>query len=136
MALLRAGRLAIRDRVCECGAEFQGTAGRRFCDTCRSIRRGDHYRAKGARRREVASATGERITIAALGDRDAWTCWICSQFVNRDLSGRDPRMPSFDHVLPISRGGLDSWDNLRLAHLVCNVKRGNRDMVQSLVQTQ
>lgn len=37
-------------------------------------------------------------------------------------------MPSFDHKIPISRGGIDSRDNLALAHLACNIRRGNREL--------
>ena len=64
--------------------------------------------------------------ITALGHRDAWTCGRCGEFVNRSLAYPDPWMPSFGHVIPISKGGLDAWDNLRLEHLTCNVKAGNR----------
>jgi 5-methylcytosine-specific restriction endonuclease McrA len=125
------GALAIRLLTCECGKTFQGVARRKKCDECRAERRSAHTRKKNAKRQyrgagRIYLDTGELITIAALGDRDSWTCWLCNEFVNRALGNRDPWMPSFDHVLPISRGGLDSWDNLRLAHLTCNIKRGNR----------
>ncbi len=33
---------------------------------------------------------------------------------------------SIDHVLPRSRGGLDSWENVTTACLSCNVKKGSR----------
>lgn len=33
---------------------------------------------------------------------------------------------TIDHVIPRSRGGKDSWDNLVLACLQCNLKKGNR----------
>lgn len=68
--------------------------------------------------------TGERATIPDLGQRDAWTCGRCGEFVNRELAYPDPWMPSFGHVTPVSRGGLDSLDNLRLEHLICNVRAG------------
>jgi 5-methylcytosine-specific restriction endonuclease McrA len=45
-------------------------------------------------------------------------CWLCGQPV--------PGLPSADHVIPRSRGGSDDIENLRPAHLACNVKRGNR----------
>jgi 5-methylcytosine-specific restriction endonuclease McrA len=123
-----AAAIAARSLVCElCAAPVAGTSpNAKYCVPCRGIRRTAHYRAKDAKRRAARSATGEVITIAQLGDRDKWTCWLCNEFVNRELSGRDPWMPSFDHVTPISMGGLDSWDNLRLAHLRCNVQRGAR----------
>jgi 5-methylcytosine-specific restriction endonuclease McrA len=33
---------------------------------------------------------------------------------------------TIDHVIPISKGGLDVLDNLRLAHWICNIKKGNK----------
>ncbi len=33
---------------------------------------------------------------------------------------------SIDHVLPRSRGGADSWDNITTACVICNVRKGNR----------
>jgi 5-methylcytosine-specific restriction endonuclease McrA len=129
-ARMLAARLAPIEITCEsCSTVVKAVKGRRFCDDCRDIRRGAYYREKGARRRAAQSVTGEMITMDALGERDRWTCWICDEFVNRNLCGRDPWMPSFDHVVPISQGGLDSWDNLRLAHLICNVRRGSSSAI-------
>lgn len=131
LRLMSEARLAERDKTCECGRTFRGNALRELCDGCRDQRRGHRERKKNARRQNRSGGrlyldTGELITISALGDRDKWTCWLCNEFVNRALGNRDPWMPSFDHVQPISLGGMDSWDNLRLAHLICNTKRGNR----------
>ncbi len=33
---------------------------------------------------------------------------------------------TIDHIIPRSRGGLDSWENLAAACMRCNVKKGNR----------
>lgn len=128
---MAAARLAERDKTCACGQAFRGTVLRELCDECRAQRRGHNERKKNAKRQNRSGGrlyldSGELITISALGDRDKWTCWLCNEFVNRALGNRDPWMPSFDHVQPISLGGMDSWDNLKLAHLICNTKRGNR----------
>jgi len=48
--------------------------------------------------------------------RDNHTCQYCG--VKSDLT--------LDHVLPRSRGGADSWENLVTACNHCNVKKGNR----------
>ncbi|HLR24388.1 MAG TPA: HNH endonuclease [Fodinibius sp.] len=48
--------------------------------------------------------------------RDANTCQYCG--VSRNLT--------IDHVLPRSRGGGDSWENLVTACDSCNVQKGNR----------
>lgn len=33
--------------------------------------------------------------------------------------------PSIDHVIPVSKGGLHSWENVKLAHRKCNTRKGN-----------
>ncbi len=48
--------------------------------------------------------------------RDKYTCQYCGQ--KSDLT--------LDHILPKSRGGKDSWENLITACNKCNVKKGNR----------
>lgn len=34
---------------------------------------------------------------------------------------------TFDHIIPISKGGTDTTDNLRVTHSICNGVRGNND---------
>lgn len=48
--------------------------------------------------------------------RDRNTCQYCGSKSSLTL----------DHVLPRSRGGADSWENLVTACDTCNVKKGNR----------
>lgn len=32
--------------------------------------------------------------------------------------------PTIDHIIPLSKGGLHSWNNIQLAHLSCNSSKG------------
>lgn len=57
--------------------------------------------------------------IQHLVDRDGPLCWLCGAPLNGDAT--------LDHVLPKSKGGSNSRENLRLAHRHCNAKRGNQD---------
>jgi len=51
--------------------------------------------------------------------RDGHCCQYCEQ--------RFPRQElSLDHVMPRSRGGEDSWENIVCACLTCNVNKGGR----------
>ncbi|MAP95312.1 MAG: HNH endonuclease [Ponticaulis sp.] len=34
--------------------------------------------------------------------------------------------PTYDHIIPRSKGGRDVPDNLQLAHAICNKIKGNR----------
>ena len=49
--------------------------------------------------------------------RDGHQCQYCG-------SNKPPL--TVDHVMPRSRGGADSWENLVCACIKCNVKKGNR----------
>ncbi len=57
------------------------------------------------------------LTRKNLLQRDNNCCQYCGYKGNR---------LSIDHVIPRSRGGLDSWENVTTACLSCNVKKGNR----------
>jgi 5-methylcytosine-specific restriction endonuclease McrA len=55
-------------------------------------------------------------------------CWLCGIGIEPGI--QDPNHPGalqVDHVVPVSRGG-DPFDpgNLRVAHRLCNIKRGAR----------
>ena len=51
--------------------------------------------------------------------RDKLTCQYCGKrFVRSDLS--------LDHVVPRSRGGRTTWENVVCSCISCNLKKGNR----------
>ena len=57
------------------------------------------------------------LTRRNLFQRDGHCCQYC---------GRSAERLSVDHVLPRSRGGSDTWENVTTACLPCNVRKGNR----------
>lgn len=66
------------------------------------------------------------MTVEDLAERDGAICSICDETVDMELRRPDPLSPSVDHLIPRARGGEDVPENLRLAHLVCNVRKGIR----------
>ncbi len=51
--------------------------------------------------------------------RDRFTCQYCNQpFPTPELT--------FDHVIPRSRGGRTTWDNVVTSCSACNLRKGNR----------
>jgi 5-methylcytosine-specific restriction endonuclease McrA len=55
--------------------------------------------------------------------RDMFTCQYClTQFPKSQLT--------IDHVLPISKGGRTTWDNISTACNPCNSKKGNDERVK------
>jgi 5-methylcytosine-specific restriction endonuclease McrA len=57
------------------------------------------------------------LTRRNLLHRDGHSCQYCG-YAGDDLT--------LDHVVPRSRGGGDSWENIVTACVRCNVKKGNR----------
>ncbi|MEB3228453.1 MAG: HNH endonuclease [Synechocystis sp.] len=57
------------------------------------------------------------LTRRNLLERDRHTCQYCN-YKGEQLT--------LDHVIPRSRGGGDTWENLVAACVRCNIKKGNR----------
>ena len=98
-----------------CGARCERPRARgqrpKWCSSCRSKRGGGYFVTPTVR--------------AEIYERDGWACGLCGDGVDASLIGsRDLWRPSLDHIIPQSKGGTDSPENLRLAHWWCNSVRG------------
>lgn len=99
------------------------------CPECRrEMLSGDKHRI------HQGNLVDKNITIKALYKRDSGICYLCGGMC--DWSDRRPRRdggvscggnyPSIDHIIPLSKNGLHSWGNVKLAHLGCNMKKSNK----------
>jgi 5-methylcytosine-specific restriction endonuclease McrA len=57
--------------------------------------------------------------------RDSYVCAYCSNTVFKKTA-------TIDHVLPISKGGKTSWDNIVTACMPCNSTKSNRTDIKPL----
>ena len=83
-------------------------------------------RAEARRRYIETSSESERFTRLEVADRDNWICGLCHGPVDSTLKYPDPLSASLDHITPLSLGGLHIRANAQLAHLRCNLSKGNR----------
>lgn len=93
------------------------------------VRQANPERVRESTRRYQArrlTSTVERVDYGAIAERDGWICHLCGQPVNPAIRGRVRAARSFDHVNPLSKGGAHVATNIRLAHLGCNSRKGNR----------
>lgn len=63
------------------------------------------------------------VTLKKVIQRDNGICQICGRPV--DIEDKGDRCvgalyPSIDHIIPLSKGGGHTWDNVQLAHMICN----------------
>jgi hypothetical protein len=61
------------------------------------------------------------LTNARLFRRDACTCLYCGLVL-------PPRLLSRDHVVPVSAGGRDCWENVATACRPCNQRKGSQPL--------
>lgn len=135
-------------KVCVCGDEFECVDYRTTCCS-RECRRGlcmlptDHPAMVLLAATLKAQRKAERDAMAAprthhhskfkpskarrlsIYERDQWTCQLCSGPVDPDEIPTTNWAASLDHIVPRSKGGNDSDDNLRLTHRWCNSVRSD-----------
>ena len=67
------------------------------------------------------------VVRSGVYERDGYVCQLCGEPTDPGAGPNDDLFPSLDHIIPQSKGGEHTPDNLRTAHRVCNARRGNRD---------
>ncbi len=71
---------------------------------------------------------GMRWSRRAVLQRDGYTCVYCGLQPGQMQRGKILSKNSFtvDHILPVSRGGKNTWTNTVCACPLCNQRKGNR----------
>jgi 5-methylcytosine-specific restriction endonuclease McrA len=93
------------------------------CDSCKEKNRSV---ARRKTRKRLDGVEWEHYTPTEIAERDGWRCQLCRKAVNSRKRWPDPMCASIDHIVPITKGGTDVRANVQLAHLRCNISKGNR----------
>lgn len=120
----------IKTKECpECGKSFETTLLNQLtcsaeCGRLRSNRL-NWQRKEG--RYNNTNIIDRDISVKVLYKRDKGVCYICGGECDFEdhtkINGYftvGPTYPSIDHLIPIARGGMHAWDNVKLAHHHCN----------------
>jgi hypothetical protein len=120
----------------ECGKEFSYKSYKRiiekaYCsDKCmhKALRRNSRHK----RRRLIKQSIKETISMDYLIKKYHGRCQICDCKVHRS-NGKDwsPNIATIDHIVPVSKGGTHTYDNVQLLCAICNSRKcDNMDGVQ------
>ena len=113
----------------ECGGIFKGTSlHQKLCSAeCSRVRRNKQQRLCKDKRSNDDNNIDKDISLETLYKRDRGICYICGgkcDFKDHtQINGyftAGPNYPSIDHIIPVARGGMHAWDNVKLAHRHCN----------------
>lgn len=97
--------------------------GRQKTDPWNDRRRDSYHRRRALKK---GATSGGPVRLAEVAMRDRRRCHLCGSSVDLARVWPDPMSPSLDHLVPLTRGGPHAPENVRLAHLRCNVAKGNR----------
>lgn len=137
--------------VCEiCGNEYtvrtrMEKEGLKYCtdngccsDACarkknhRKNRMNGYSKSHRHRARKYGCEYDGTVTLKRLIKRNGLRCGICGGTCDpNDHSWTDyfgAMSPTIDHIIPLSKGGGHTWDNVQVAHAICNSKK--RDMLE------
>lgn len=70
------------------------------------------------RRAKVAGVHVEAVDYDAIINRDHMLCHLCGEVITQETL-------SFDHAVPLKRGGAHTFENIKLAHRFCNLSKKN-----------
>jgi len=125
----------VREFVEACGLKLARDCG--VCsDECRkektrrSIRKSHRGRQDSHRyrARKYGCAYDPSVKLKKLVDRNGLRCALCGGMCDWNdhswskYSG--PMYPSIDHIIPMSKGGGHVWENVQVAHIICNSEKG------------
>lgn len=116
-----------------CAVCGKPTKNKYTCSTKCSTKR-NNTRKEQRRRIKIANAlVDEDITLEGLYRRDKGICALCGEVCEWDdyewrggfkITGNN--YPSLDHIIPIAKGGDHSWNNIQLAHRICNSLKADK----------
>lgn len=120
----------------ECDESFVTTDARQlFCsDRCnKKFHRRKREFSKRINHKHNGDSNWDISAIRLMG-RDEGICYLCGghcdaeDYITIDdgtiVTGE--RYPSVEHVIPLSKGGTHTWDNVKLAHRGCNSAKGTQ----------
>lgn len=132
-----------RFAVCKrCGGLFQTTKANAVYCSSECFKREVNSSHKDKRIDRLSAVVVDKdIRLDRLAKRDRNICTLCGKPVDwEDCFTREDGTfiagdwyPSIDHIVPLSLGGKQSWDNVQLTHRRCNYLKSNNPHPQKVL---
>ena len=114
-----------------CGKEFRANDNRR--KTCGGECARIYANTKIDRRVRPGCLVDKNITLKRLYKRDSGICHLCGglcdwndkRFTENGVMICGDKYPTKDHIIPLAKNGLHSWENVKLAHWRCNLEKSD-----------
>lgn len=117
-------------KVCPfCGISFEGKKPQVACGAVECLEERKRQATKDVSHRRRARKRGAkvgRVVRAEVLARDDYVCHLCGQETLPGEGQHHPRYPTLDHLIPLSRGGEHSMENVATACFRCNTRRSNK----------
>ena len=88
---------------------------------------------KKVSKRRKQLRNGDYIDSTDVFEFYEWTCIVCMKSINPDLAWPHKHSATLEHIIPLSKGGTHTWDNVAPSHLLCNSNKAD-DIVDSVVE--
>lgn len=113
----------------ECGHWFSTHIKDKACcsNNCRrrlNNRKKELYKKRRGELIRLNGEVHEDISLERLIKRDKSICYLCGDKVDISKDTNDNYYPCIEHLTPIIKGGTHTWDNVKLAHRICNNRKG------------
>ena len=118
--------IAAKHQICICNIDRKLSRLHIHCKHSDIVEVGEGGRHYKERARAYGVEYDPHITLKKVIERDGGICQICGKPVDgtsRSGHGVGMLYPTIDHIIPLSKGGSHTWDNVQLAHLICNSKK-------------
>lgn len=124
---------AARVTTCRiCGVRYCPIFGRlsgvRTCskDCSEELARRLRSRKHAIRRARKKSVPTESVDPFFVFERDGWRCYLCGvQTPPKERGTKSMTAPELEHIVPLSRGGSHTYDNVACACRRCNAAKGS-----------
>lgn len=94
-----------------------------YCKDCwKSIVNSRNYK-----RRRWTALVDTRLDMTLVFAKCGWKCTYCNTETPEYLRGKFvDNAPELDHIVPLSKGGSHTYENVTLSCRLCNLKKGNK----------